>query len=124
MQTFALAQRLMRSQRAGFYIHSCPKMRYKGGYKPSQLLCTRTLHWVPLQACLPALDEQPTVGLEEAAASTRQQELGTAGPASQHTGLCVDGAAEARNCCAQVSTDPVCLQISGCPRVVGHSRQD
>ena len=22
----------------GFYVHSCPKMRYKGDYKPSELL--------------------------------------------------------------------------------------
>lgn len=32
----------------GFYIHSCVKMRYKGEYKPSELLCPTTLEWVPL----------------------------------------------------------------------------
>ena len=26
----------------GYYIHSCPKMRYKGDYKPSELLCPVT----------------------------------------------------------------------------------
>lgn len=23
----------------GYYIHSCPKMRYKANYRPSELLC-------------------------------------------------------------------------------------
>jgi len=29
----------------GFYIHSCPKMRYKGNYTPSYLLCSETFKW-------------------------------------------------------------------------------
>jgi len=29
----------------GFYIHSCPKMRYKGSYTPSYLLCPETFNW-------------------------------------------------------------------------------
>ncbi|XP_031244384.1 arginyl-tRNA--protein transferase 1 isoform X4 [Mastomys coucha] len=40
----------------GFYIHSCPKMRYKGQYKPSDLLCPETYVWVPIEQCLPSLD--------------------------------------------------------------------
>lgn len=40
----------------GFYIHSCPKMRYKGQYRPSDLLCPETYVWVPIEQCLPALD--------------------------------------------------------------------
>ena len=32
----------------GFYIHSCEKMRYKGEYKPSELLCPTTLQWYSL----------------------------------------------------------------------------
>jgi len=32
----------------GYYIHSCPKMRYKGNYEPSELLCPVTGAWVPL----------------------------------------------------------------------------
>jgi arginine-tRNA-protein transferase len=31
----------------GFYIESCPKMRYKADYAPSQLLCPKTATWVP-----------------------------------------------------------------------------
>ncbi|KAJ8418069.1 hypothetical protein AAFF_G00137780 [Aldrovandia affinis] len=31
----------------GFYIHSCPKMRYKGQYRPSDLLCPETYTWDP-----------------------------------------------------------------------------
>ncbi|PAV67522.1 hypothetical protein WR25_06682 [Diploscapter pachys] len=35
----------------GYYIQTCPKMRYKGTYRPSELLCDRTWQWVPLSEC-------------------------------------------------------------------------
>jgi hypothetical protein len=42
----------------GFYIPNCPKMNYKGDYKPSELLCPVSLTWHPLeQHCLPLLKE-------------------------------------------------------------------
>ncbi|XP_067996499.1 arginyl-tRNA--protein transferase 1 isoform X4 [Melanerpes formicivorus] len=40
----------------GFYIHSCPKMRYKGQYRPSDLLCPETYIWTPIEQCLPLLE--------------------------------------------------------------------
>jgi len=40
----------------GFYIHSCPKMKYKGQYRPSDLLCPETYVWVPIEQCLSSLD--------------------------------------------------------------------
>ncbi|XP_057704158.1 arginyl-tRNA--protein transferase 1 isoform X3 [Corythoichthys intestinalis] len=40
----------------GFYIHSCPKMRYKGQYRPSDLLCPETFVWVTIEQCLPLLE--------------------------------------------------------------------
>ncbi|XP_060727907.1 arginyl-tRNA--protein transferase 1 isoform X1 [Tachysurus vachellii] len=40
----------------GFYIHSCPKMRYKGQYLPSDLLCPETYTWVPIEKCVPRLE--------------------------------------------------------------------
>ncbi|XP_041866459.1 arginyl-tRNA--protein transferase 1 isoform X2 [Melanotaenia boesemani] len=40
----------------GFYIHSCPKMRYKGQYRPSDLLCPETYVWVLIERCVPQLD--------------------------------------------------------------------
>ncbi|CAL4098601.1 unnamed protein product, partial [Meganyctiphanes norvegica] len=40
----------------GFYIHSCPKMRYKGQYTPSYLLCPDTYTWQPIEPCIPLLD--------------------------------------------------------------------
>ncbi|XP_049592294.1 arginyl-tRNA--protein transferase 1 isoform X5 [Syngnathus scovelli] len=40
----------------GFYIHSCPKMRYKGQYRPADLLCPETYVWVPIEKCLPHLE--------------------------------------------------------------------
>lgn len=41
----------------GFYIHSCPKMRYKAKYQPSWLLCPKTYHWVSVKQSLPLLDK-------------------------------------------------------------------
>ncbi|ACO65052.1 predicted protein, partial [Micromonas commoda] len=32
----------------GYYIHDCPKMRYKGEYKPSELRCAATGAWCDL----------------------------------------------------------------------------
>ena len=40
----------------GFYIHTCPKMRYKGQYKPSWLLCPESYTWQTIAECLPKLD--------------------------------------------------------------------
>jgi len=40
----------------GFYIHSCPKMRYKGAYAPSFLLCPEANTWHPIEICKPKLD--------------------------------------------------------------------
>jgi arginine-tRNA-protein transferase len=33
----------------GYYIHSCPKMKYKADYRPSELLCPVTYTWVPAE---------------------------------------------------------------------------
>lgn len=40
----------------GFYIHSCPKMRYKGQYHPSFLLCPESYTWHPIEECRIKLD--------------------------------------------------------------------
>lgn len=42
----------------GYYIHSCPKMRYKGKFKPSFLLCPKAYSWWPIEECAPKLDLQ------------------------------------------------------------------
>ncbi len=49
----------------GFYIHTCTKMKYKGDYSPSELLCPTTLTWQPLSACLPKLDAFKFCPLDE-----------------------------------------------------------
>ncbi|KAL4641294.1 arginyl-tRNA-protein transferase 1 isoform X2 [Arapaima gigas] len=49
----------------GFYIHSCPKMRYKGQYRPSDLLCPETYTWVPIEHCLPKLENSPYARLNQ-----------------------------------------------------------
>ncbi|XP_023937280.1 arginyl-tRNA--protein transferase 1 [Bicyclus anynana] len=43
----------------GYYIHSCPKMRYKGNFHPSDLLCPETYKWFPLKDCTQRLDITP-----------------------------------------------------------------
>ncbi|KAI0335581.1 hypothetical protein GY45DRAFT_1350777 [Cubamyces sp. BRFM 1775] len=40
----------------GFYVHSCPKMRYKGDYAPSYLTDPEEYTWHPLERCRPLLD--------------------------------------------------------------------
>merc|ERR1712098_874445 len=40
----------------GFYIHNCVKMRYKGKYSPSFLLCPETFSWQTLEVSRPLLD--------------------------------------------------------------------
>nr|XP_034176412.1 arginyl-tRNA--protein transferase 1 isoform X1 [Osmia lignaria] len=42
----------------GFYIHSCPKMRYKARMRPSKLLCPETYGWFDIEPCLLKLDKQ------------------------------------------------------------------
>ncbi|XP_031569440.1 arginyl-tRNA--protein transferase 1-like [Actinia tenebrosa] len=49
----------------GFYIHSCPKMRYKGNYYPSFLVCPETYNWVPIEKCRPKLDSSKYSRLDD-----------------------------------------------------------
>uniref|UniRef100_A0A3B4BUY0 Arginyl-tRNA--protein transferase 1 n=1 Tax=Pygocentrus nattereri TaxID=42514 RepID=A0A3B4BUY0_PYGNA len=49
----------------GFYIHSCPKMRYKGQYTPSDLLCPETYVWMPIERCIPRLETSAYARLNE-----------------------------------------------------------
>ncbi len=41
----------------GFYIHTCPKMRYKAQYSSSFLLCPESYEWLPVKECLAKLDK-------------------------------------------------------------------
>ncbi|XP_020290238.1 arginyl-tRNA--protein transferase 1 isoform X3 [Pseudomyrmex gracilis] len=41
----------------GFYIHTCPKMRYKARMRPSKLLCPETYVWCDIEPCLAKLDK-------------------------------------------------------------------
>ncbi|XP_072883778.1 arginyl-tRNA--protein transferase 1 isoform X2 [Hemitrygon akajei] len=49
----------------GFYIHSCPKMKYKGQYHPSDLLCPETYSWEPIEMCRAKLDQSKYSRLNE-----------------------------------------------------------
>ncbi|XP_067048810.1 arginyl-tRNA--protein transferase 1-like isoform X3 [Acropora muricata] len=46
----------IKSYYMGFYIHSCPKMKYKGRYNPSYLVCPESYEWIPIEQCIPKLD--------------------------------------------------------------------
>ena len=48
----------------GFYIHNCVKMRYKGRYSPSHLLCPEAYTWQPLSLCRDILDKSSYSRLE------------------------------------------------------------
>lgn len=49
----------------GYFLETCPKMRYKADFHPSELLCMGTYAWVPLPIALPALkaDSHCAIGL-------------------------------------------------------------
>jgi len=49
----------------GFYIHSCPKMRYKGQYSPSFLLCPEVYSWHPIDKSKTKLDQSRYHRLED-----------------------------------------------------------
>jgi arginine-tRNA-protein transferase len=59
----------------GFYIHSCVKMRYKGEYRPSELLCPTTLRWYPLADATSLLNQAKFIPLESSLAQERLQLL-------------------------------------------------
>ena len=59
----------------GYYIHSCPKMRYKAQYLPSEIVCPETLVWIPVEKCLPILDKAKYSRLNESDAATSQLEI-------------------------------------------------
>lgn len=40
----------------GYYVHNCQKMRYKGQYFPSFLLCPESYRFIPIEICIPKLD--------------------------------------------------------------------
>lgn len=40
----------------GFYIHTCPKMRYKARMQPSKLLCPESYVWCDIESCLAKLN--------------------------------------------------------------------
>ncbi|ORY95375.1 arginine-tRNA-protein transferase [Syncephalastrum racemosum] len=49
----------------GYYIHSCPKMVYKGSYQPSDLLDPETYSWYPIEDCKKLLDKKRYVAFSD-----------------------------------------------------------
>ncbi|KIJ57214.1 hypothetical protein M422DRAFT_238806 [Sphaerobolus stellatus SS14] len=47
----------MHSLYMGFYVHNCPKIRYKGDYSPSYLLDPEEYIWFPFQQCTELLSK-------------------------------------------------------------------
>lgn len=64
----------------GFYIHSCPKMRYKIDYMPQYILDPEALVWDKLtKDVLKLLDEKPFVSLYQERSSGSEKEKEKAG---------------------------------------------
>ncbi|KAH9507257.1 Arginyl-tRNA--protein transferase 1 [Bulinus truncatus] len=59
----------------GFYIHSCPKMRYKGQFSPSFLACPESYTWVPIELCRPKLDASKYARLSEDGAEDKDKDF-------------------------------------------------
>uniref|UniRef100_A0A1I7U477 Arginyl-tRNA--protein transferase 1 n=1 Tax=Caenorhabditis tropicalis TaxID=1561998 RepID=A0A1I7U477_9PELO len=57
----------------GYYIHSCPKMRYKAKFRPSDLLCDQSFQWIEFDECNRLLDasENPNGFVEFAPGAAR-----------------------------------------------------
>ncbi|TKR95188.1 hypothetical protein L596_009389 [Steinernema carpocapsae] len=36
----------------GYYLEECPKMKYKGRFRPSELMCDKTFKWMPLEKAI------------------------------------------------------------------------
>lgn len=63
----------------GFYIHNCPKMRYKIDYAPQFILDPETLVWEPLDdSVLAILDNGAYVSISKALADGRASQRGDA----------------------------------------------
>ncbi|MBW0489567.1 hypothetical protein O181_029282 [Austropuccinia psidii MF-1] len=58
----------------GYYIHSCPKMKYKAEYSPSYLLDPTSLHWQPLSKCISLL-ESSTCNVTAFISDGKQEEV-------------------------------------------------
>lgn len=64
----------------GYYIHTCPKMKYKAAYKPSELLCPVRFMWVPYTAAEPLLDRAAFVVLSDPSLLVEAATTQAAGP--------------------------------------------
>ncbi|GLI61855.1 hypothetical protein VaNZ11_004363 [Volvox africanus] len=68
----------------GFYIHTCPKMRYKAEYRPSDLLCPMRKVWVRITPqLLAAIEQRPFLELSAEEGAVCQPNL--AAPSSKVT---------------------------------------
>lgn len=76
----------------GYYIHSCPKMRYKGEYKPQYVLDPETYDWNPLEGELrQLLDTKTYVSLSR---ERRLKEAQAAPTDSDNDASTVEGASK------------------------------
>ena len=59
----------------GFYIHTCVKMRYKGRYSPSFLLCPQTYSWQPIEASKVLLEKSSYSRLDPDPSNTDRESV-------------------------------------------------
>lgn len=56
VQSISCTVRDLRYYYMGYYIHTCPKMRYKAGFHPSRILCETTKQWILASEATAALN--------------------------------------------------------------------
>ncbi|CAG8791986.1 24092_t:CDS:2, partial [Racocetra persica] len=69
----------------GYYIHNCQKMRYKGEYKPSDLLDPETYEWYPFEHCSSLLDQHKYVSFSNPASNVQSANHETSGQCAENS---------------------------------------
>lgn len=68
----------------GYYIHSCPKMRYKARISPSFLLCPETYTWQPIVDCIEKIERHGFCRLNENLSLKDENDVTNYEPVSKH----------------------------------------
>ena len=76
----------------GFYIHTCPKMRYKARIAPSYLLCPETYTFHPIERCLEKIEAMSACRLHPDPEAKDECYTDATDRVSDHVGVCIRSA--------------------------------
>lgn len=103
----------------GFYIHSCPKMRYKSNLYPSYLLCPEVYSWHLLDArVVQKLDQNKYCRLNE---DPKAVDRNAVGPEDIEKVLILHGSSYRRYSLYMVSWYILSREIGFCNTLCSHS---